>query len=244
MWHVPGLENPAAHACSRLTPQHLMDVKSATCTRAFVVPLVENWVSSGGERVEEFLHVVEDSFSHKEVWPEPYDHLYMWLRTGRSVGQDPDVGIDAETAVQFNTEPVDEPEELESLPRPRINTSSQARLDDAGNEIPGTSTDTDDLPEGDKHRPLSSYLWQRTSICPDLDRVGWLSTSPEGYTAANILTQGTPSSLKGTNRRIHRHYQCKNLTSTAVCAAAHPEDPRTGHIYEIAVRSPTARHQL
>ena len=53
-----------------------------------------------------------------------------------------------------------------------------------------------------------------------------------------------PSSLKGAPRRVHRHYQCKDLTSTAVWAAAYRGDPRTKHIYEVAVRSPTAQHQL
>ena len=53
-----------------------------------------------------------------------------------------------------------------------------------------------------------------------------------------------PSGLKGTHRRVHRHYQCKDLTSTAVWAAAYREDPRTKHIYEVAIRSPAARHQL
>ena len=53
-----------------------------------------------------------------------------------------------------------------------------------------------------------------------------------------------PSSLKGTHRRVHRHYQCKDFTSTAVWAAAYREDPRTKHIYEVAIRSPAARHQL
>ena len=53
-----------------------------------------------------------------------------------------------------------------------------------------------------------------------------------------------PSSLKGTHRGVHRHYQCKDLTSTAVWAAAYREDSRTKHIYEVAVRRPAARHQL
>ena len=52
-----------------------MDIENATRTRAFVVPLVENWESLGDEPVDEFLHVLEDSFSHDEVWPLPYDHL-------------------------------------------------------------------------------------------------------------------------------------------------------------------------
>ena len=72
LWYVPGLENPAADACSRLTSRQLMDIENATRTRAFVVPLVENWVSPEGEPVDEFLHVLEDSFSHDDVWPQPY----------------------------------------------------------------------------------------------------------------------------------------------------------------------------
>ena len=50
----------------------------------------------------------------------------------------------------------------------------------------------------------------------------------------------SPSSLKGTTRRVHRYYPCKDLTSTAVWAAA----CRARHIYEIAVQSPTAPLQL
>ena len=74
-WYVPGVENPAADGCSRLTSRQLMDIENATRTRAFVVPLVENWVSPEGEPVDEFLHVLEDSFSHDEVRAPPYDHL-------------------------------------------------------------------------------------------------------------------------------------------------------------------------
>ena len=79
LWYVPGLENPAADACSRLTSRQLMDIENAIRTRAFVIPLVENWASPEGEPVDEFLHVLEDSFSHNEVWPQPYDHLYVSL---------------------------------------------------------------------------------------------------------------------------------------------------------------------
>ena len=79
MWYVPGLESSAADACSRLTSQQLMDIENATGTRAFVVPLVENWVSPEGEPVDEFLHVLEESFSQDEVWPQPYDRLYVSL---------------------------------------------------------------------------------------------------------------------------------------------------------------------
>ena len=59
LWYVPGLEDPAAYACSRLTLRQLMDIENATRTRAFVVPLVENWLSPQGEPVDEFLHVLE-----------------------------------------------------------------------------------------------------------------------------------------------------------------------------------------
>ena len=66
LWYVPGPENPAADACSRLTSQQLMDIENATRTRAFVIPLVQNWAAPEGEPVDEFLHVLEDSFSHKK----------------------------------------------------------------------------------------------------------------------------------------------------------------------------------
>ena len=105
LWYVPGLENPAADACSRLTSQQLMDIENATRTRAFVIPLVQNWASPEGEPVDEYLHVLEDSFSHDEVWPQPYDHLYVSLRSGRSVGKEPDADELAEPAPQFDTEP-------------------------------------------------------------------------------------------------------------------------------------------
>ena len=71
LWHVPDLQNRAADACSRLTSQQLMDIGNATHTQAFVVPLVGNWVFLEAEPVDEFLHVLEDSFSHDEVWPQP-----------------------------------------------------------------------------------------------------------------------------------------------------------------------------
>ena len=89
LWYVPGLENPAADACSRLISQQLMDIENATRTRAFVIPLVEDCPSPEGECVDEFLHVLEDSFSYDEVWPQLYDHLYVSLRSGRSVGKEP-----------------------------------------------------------------------------------------------------------------------------------------------------------
>ena len=110
LWYVPGLENPAADACSRLTSRQLMDSENATQTRAFMVPWVQNWVSPEGEPVDGFLHVLEDLFSHGEVWPQPYDHLYVSLRSGRSVGKDPDVDVNSEPALQFDTEPAVAPD--------------------------------------------------------------------------------------------------------------------------------------
>ena len=74
-----GPRESCGSACSRLTSQQLMDIENATRTRAFAIPLVENWASPEGEPVDEFLHVLEDSFSHDEVWPQPYDHLYVSL---------------------------------------------------------------------------------------------------------------------------------------------------------------------
>ena len=116
LWYVPGLENPAADACSRLTSRQLIDIENATRTRAFAIPLVADWASPEGEPVDEFLHVLEDSFSHDEVWPQAYDHLYVSLQSGRSVGKELDADELAEPALQFDTEPAVEPEDLEPLP--------------------------------------------------------------------------------------------------------------------------------
>ena len=168
MWYVPGLENPAADACSRLTSRQLMDIENATHTRAFVKPLVENWVSPEGEPVDEFLHVLEDSFLHDEVWPQPYDHLYVSLRSRRSVGKKPD----AEPALQFDTEAAVVPEDLEPLPSNATavepenlepvpsdemlaedSHQPEVHRDDAGNE-PDILADTDNLPDVSMDRPL------------------------------------------------------------------------------------------
>ena len=163
---------PAADACSRLTSRQLMDIENATRTRAFVIPLVENWTSPEGEPVEEFLHVLEDSFSHDEVWPQPYYHLYVLLRSGRSVGKEPDVDEHAEPALQFDTEPAVEPEDLEPLPSnatavepedlepvpsdeilAQDSHQPEVHLDDAPNE-PDMPADTDSLPVVGMDRPL------------------------------------------------------------------------------------------
>ena len=171
LWYIPGLENPAADTCSRLNSQQLMDIENATRTWAFVVPLVENWASAEGEPVDEFLHVLEDSFSEDEVWPKPYDQLYASLRSGRSVGKETDADEHAESALQFNTEPAVEPEDLEPLPSNAITVEPKdlepvpsdeilaedshqrdIHLHDAGNE-PDIPADTDDLPDVSRDRP-------------------------------------------------------------------------------------------
>ena len=229
----------------------------------------QDWASPEGEPVDEFLHVLEDTFSHDEVWPQPYDHLYVSLRSGRSVGKELDTDELAEPALQFDTEPAVEPEDLE--PRPSSATTAEPEdlrldpapsdeimaenshqpnmhLDEAGNE-PDTSTDTDDLPDVSMDRPLRVTFGNELRYAPTMaelircrrHRDGTLQSVPLPKVGSNTPY---PSSLKGTHRRVHRHYQCKDLTSTAVWATAYREDPRTKHIYEVAIRSPAARHQL
>ena len=267
LWYLPGLENPAADACSRLTSRQLMDIEKATRTRAFVIPLVENWASPEGEPVDEFLHVLEDSFWHDEVWPQPYDHLYVSLRSGRSVGKEPDVDEIAEPAFQFDTEPAVEPEDLEPLPSNATavqpedlepvpsnvilaenSHQPEVHLNDAANE-PDMPANTDDLPNIDIDRPLPVTFGKELRYAPTLaelircrrHRDGTLKSVPLPKVGLNTPY---PSRLKGTHHRVHRHYQCKDLTSTAVWAAAYREDPRTRHIYEVAFRRPAARHLL
>ena len=269
LWYVPGLENPAADACSRLTSQQLMDIENAIRTRAFVIPLVENRASPEGEPVDEFLHVLEDSFSHDEVWPQPYDHLYVSLRSGHSVGKEPDADEHAEPALQFDTDPAVEPEDLEPLPSGATTVETEdlglepvpsddimaedshqpdMHLDDAGNQ-PDMPADTDDFPDVGMDRPLRVTFCNELRYAPTMaelircrrQRDGTLQAVPLPKIGPNTPY---PSSLKGTHCRVHQHYQCKDLTSTAVWAAAYREDRRTKHIYEVAVQSPVARHQL
>ena len=186
LWYAPGLENPAADACSRLTSRQLMDIENATRTRAFVIPLVENWASLEGEPVDEFLHVLEDSFSHDEVWPQPYDHLYVSLRSGRCLGKEPDVDEVAQPALQFDTEPALGPEDLEPLPSNETAVEPEdqellpsneilaedshqpkVHLDDAGNkrQMP---TDTDDLADIDMDHPLRVTFGKQLRYAPSL----------------------------------------------------------------------------
>ena len=158
--------------CSSLTSRQLIDIENATRTRDFAIPLVENWASPEGEPVDEFLHVLEDSFSHDEVWPQPYDHLYLLLRSGHSVVKEPDVDEHAEPALQFDTEPAVEPEDLEPLqsnatavepedlePVPSTEILAEdshqpeVHLDDDCNK-PDMPADTDDFPDVSMDRPL------------------------------------------------------------------------------------------
>ena len=121
-------------------------------------------------------------------------------------------------------------------------------FDEAGNE-PDTSTDTDDLPDVSIDRPLRVTFGNELRYAPTMaelircqrHRDGTLQSVPLPKFGSNTPY---PSSLKGTHRRVHRHYQCKDLTSIAAWAATYREDPRTKHIYEVAIRSPAARHQL
>ena len=163
-----------------------MDIENATRTRAFVIPLVENWASPEGKPVDEFLHVLEDLFSHDEVWPQPYDHLYVSLRSGRSVGKEPDADEHAEPALQFDTEPAVvpevpeplpsnatavEPQDLEPVPSDEIlgedSHQPEVHLNDAGNE-PDIPADTNDLPDARMERPLRVTFGKELQYSPTL----------------------------------------------------------------------------
>ena len=130
--------------------------------------------------------MLEDSFSHNEVWPQPYDHLYVSLRSGRSVGKEPDVDAHAEPALGFVTEPAVGPEDLEPLPSNETavepedleplpwneflaedSHQPEVHLDDAGNE-PDTFTNTDNLPDIDIDRPLRVTFGKDLRYAPTL----------------------------------------------------------------------------
>ena len=231
LWYVPGPETQAEAACSRLTSGQTMDIENATRTRAFVVPLVENWVLPEEEPVDEFLHVLEDPFSHDDVWPQPYNHLYLSLRSGRSVGKGPDVDGDAGRALHFDTGQAVEPEELEPLPSDEALPSNEelaedshqceAHLDDAGNEVPDMLTETDDLPDMNMDCPLRVMFGKELRYAPTLTEQISCQRQRDGTLQPVPLPKGAPntpypSSLKGTHRRVHQHYQYKDLTSTSV----------------------------
>ena len=155
--------------------------------------------------MDEFLHVLENSFSHNEVWPQPYDHLYVSLRSGRSVGKEPDADEHAEQALQFDTQPAVEPEDLEPLPSNATSVKpedlepvplehilaedshqQEIHLDDAGNE-PDMPADTDDLPHVSMDRPLRVTFGKKTSICSDHGGNDSLSTSPRRHITISPL---------------------------------------------------------
>ena len=180
---------PRGSSSGRLFPPdftQLMDIESATRTRAFVIPLVENWASPEGKPVNEFLHVLEDSFLHNEVSPQPYDHLYVSLRSGRSVGEEPDADEHAEPRIPIDTKPAVVPEDLEPLPSNATavepedlapvpsdeipaedSHQPEVHLDDAGNE-PDIPADTDYLPDVSMDRPLRVTFGKELRYAPTL----------------------------------------------------------------------------
>ena len=203
VWYVPGLENPAAEACSCLVSRQLMDIQNATHTRAFVVYLVENCVSPEEEDVDEFLHVLEDSFSHDEVWLQPYDHLYVSLRSGGSGGKGPDVDGDAKPALRFDTEPLPSSEALGE-----DSHQSTVHLNDAGNEVPDMSTDTDDPPDIDMDRPLRVNFGREPRYAATLTKQIRRRRHRDGTLQPILLPKVGPNtpyplSHKGAHRRVH-----------------------------------------
>ena len=128
------------------------------------------------------------------------------------MGKTPDVDEDAEPAHQFDTEPAVEPEDLEPLPSNEAlaedSHQPEVRLDDAGNEVPDMSTNTDDLPDIDMDRPLRVTFGKELRYAPTLTeliccrrhRHGTLQPVPLPKVGPNTRY---PSSLKGTHRRGH-----------------------------------------
>ena len=114
---------------------------------------------------------------------------------------------------------------------------------------PDIPVDTNDLPDVSMDRPLRVTFGKELRYAPTLaelircrrHRDGTLQSVPLPKVGTNT---SYPLSPKGTHRRVHRHYQCKDLTSPAVWAAAYQEGQRTRHIYQVTVRSSAARHQL
>ena len=125
-----------------------------------------------------------------------------------------------------------------------------ARIDNAGEDkIPNQSTDHDNLPEVDMDRPLPVTFGNEIGYAPTWTEMMPCRRHRDGMLQPMSLPKVGPNrpypwSLKGTHRRVHRHYQCNDLTLTALWAAAYRENPGTRHIYKVAIRSPTAKHQL
>ena len=179
--------------------------------------------------------MLEDLFSHDEVWPQPYDHLYVLLRSGRPVWKEPDVDEHAEPALQFDTEPGVEPEDLQPLPSNATavepedlepvpsdeilaedSHQPEVHLDDAGNE-PDMPADSKDVPDVRMDRPLRVTFGKGLRYAPTLAELIRCRSHRDGTLQSVLLPKvgpntPYPSSLKGTHRRVHRHYQCKDLT--------------------------------
>ena len=174
------------------------------------------------------------------------------------MGKGSDVDVESEPTLQFDTEPAFKPEELKPLPLESLPSDEAlaedahqptVHLNDAGNEVPDMSTDTDDLPHVDMDRPLRVTFGKKLRYAPTLTELIRCRGHLDGTLQAAPLPKVGPntpylSGLKGTHRQVNQQHQCKDLTSTAPRAALYREDQRTRHIYKIAVRSPTARHQL
>ena len=88
------------------------------------------------------------------------------------------------------------------------------------------SNDTDDLPDIDMDRPLRVNFGKKLRYAAPLTelircrRHGGGTQQPVPLPKVGPNTP-YPFSLKCTHRRAHRHYQCKDLTSTAVWGAAY-----------------------
>ena len=155
------------------------------------------------------------------------------------MGKGPDVDGDSKPALQFDTVPAVEPEELEPLPSDEAlaedSNQPTVHLQDAGNKVPAMPTDTDDLPDEDMDRPLRVTLGKELRYAPTLTVLIRCWRHRDGKLQPVRLPKvgpntPYPSSVKGTHRRVNRHYQCKDLISTGVWASAYREDPRTRHI--------------
>ena len=152
--------------------------------------------------------MLEDSFSCDELWPQPYNHLYVSLRSGRSIGKNSDVDIDSVPAVPFDTEPAVQPEEVEPLPTDEApaeeSAEAAARLENTANEIPDTSTDTDDLPEVDMDRLLRVTFGKVLRYALTSTELIHQDSTVQPISLPNV-GPNTPcsSSLKGTHPRVH-----------------------------------------
>ena len=88
------------------------------------------------------------------------------------MGKGPNVDGDAGPPLQFDKEAVVQPEELEPLPsNEALDEDShqyEVHLDDAGDEVPDTLTDTDNLPDIDMDRPHRVTFGKELGCAPTL----------------------------------------------------------------------------